>query len=284
MSEDEEKLKKLKQSRGGHRAHTTKVMKLTETLMANGEMDAGNKALLLDIEADVLANKEILEEKSTLLKKLDEEVVELTTGDKEVEDEIVEAGDVYRQLKKARVVMERWLKKFGSEHCARKPEAKVEHSNSHKRLPKVELDPFDGDPLKFKSFWDMFESLVDKDGGLDDVTKFSHLKSKLKGKARLSVEGLHLTKENYENAKELLIERFGDSQVIIRANMDALLAIEPISSNLVTDLRDLYDIMEVHTRNLQMFDVCAKDYGPVLISLIMANVNLVLSRQMPQGK
>ena len=62
--------------------------------------------------------------------------------------------------------------------------------------------------------------------------------------------------------------------------MDALLAIEPISSNLVTDLRDLFGIMEVHTRNLQIFDVCAKNYGPVLISLIMAklptDVNLEL--------
>ena len=89
---DADKLKMLKQSRGGHRTYTTKVMTLTETLMANGEADADNKTRLLDIEADVLANKEILEEKVTLLKKMDEEVQASMTDEKEVVDEIGDAG------------------------------------------------------------------------------------------------------------------------------------------------------------------------------------------------
>ena len=47
---------------------------------------------LLDNEADVLANEEILEEKVTLFKKMDEEVQASMTDEKEVVDEIGDAG------------------------------------------------------------------------------------------------------------------------------------------------------------------------------------------------
>ena len=48
------------------------------------------------------------------------------------------------------------------------------------------------------------------------------------------------------------------------------------------------DIIVIHTRNLQLFDICAQNYGPVLISIILSKlpseIKLEISRQMPQGK
>ena len=45
------------------------------------------------------------------------------------------------------------------------------------RLPKIELRHFDGNSLNFQSFWDLFESTVDKNEHLSDVNKFSYLKN-----------------------------------------------------------------------------------------------------------
>ena len=70
--------------------------------------------------------------------------------------------------------------------------------------------------------------------------------------------------------------------------MDQLLALRPVASDDLQQLRDMYDIIEIHTRNLLNFNVKAKSYGPVLNSVVMSklprNIRLVISRQMPDGK
>ena len=208
---DPDKLTMLIHSRGGHRAYTTRVMKETEDYMKTGEANAGDQDALLEAEEDIITNKEILVEKMTVLKGLDEEILSLKT---DPDTEAGEAGDYNRKIKKTLVKIDRWMKKFCGpptqpNPSQPSPSTQVQPGSAHRRLPKVELEPFDGDPLRFRSFWDMFESLIDKDDQIDDVMKFSYLKSKLKDKARLAIEGFTLTNENYGHAKEVLLERFG---------------------------------------------------------------------------
>ena len=70
--------------------------------------------------------------------------------------------------------------------------------------------------------------------------------------------------------------------------MDTLLSLRPVSSENVNDLREIYDIIEIHTRNLSSLDVSMKEYGPILNSIIMSKltrgIKLDISRQMPAGK
>ena len=123
---------------------------------------------------------------------------------------------------------------------------------------------------------------------LDDTAKFNYLKGLLEGKASLAVQGLTLTSENYAHAINLLRERFGEPQVLISAYMDALIAISPAKSSNLSELRDLCDLIEVHTRNLQLFDVHVHHYGPVLVSVILSklpgDIKLEISRKMSDGK
>ena len=71
------------------------------------------------------------------------------------------------------------------------------------RLPKIELPHFDGNPLNFQSFWDLFESTVDKNEHLSDVDKFSYLKNLLSSSAAATISGLTLTNGNYDEALNL---------------------------------------------------------------------------------
>ena len=124
--------------------------------------------------------------------------------------------------------------------------------------------------------------------GLDDVTKFNYLKGLLDGKAKAAIAGLGITSSNYKHALEILHERFGDPQLIINTHMDTLLSLRPVSSENVNDLREIYDIIEIHTRNLSSLDVSMKEYGPILNSIIMSKltrgIKLDISHQMPAGK
>ena len=76
--------------------------------------------------------------------------------------------------------------------------------------------------------------------------------------------------------------------MIIGVHVDALLDIAPLQTDAVGELRDMYDVINVHTRNLQEYAICATSYGPVLISIIRSNLPQKfmehIARQMPPGK
>ena len=47
------------------------------------------------------------------------------------------------------------------------------------KLPKLELQTFDGTPQDWPEFWDAFSSTVDDDEDLPDAVKFQYLKKSL---------------------------------------------------------------------------------------------------------
>ena len=108
------------------------------------------------------------------------------------------------------------------------------------KLPKIELPKFNGDFTKFCSFWESFQSSVDRNPNLSTIDKFSYLKALLEGSAARSVQGLALTEANYTAATDILRERFGRKQQIISGHMDDLLRIPSCSSDRTTHLRLVY--------------------------------------------
>lgn len=96
--------------------------------------------------------------------------------------------------------------------------------SSRVKLPEITLKRFRGDLSKWSTFWDTFESTVDKSPALSDVDKFSYLQSLLEGPAAEAISGLSLTSVNYSEAIEVLKKRFGNTQLIISKHMDTLVS------------------------------------------------------------
>ena len=82
---------------------------------------------------------------------------------------------------------------------------------THFALPKSELMSFDGDPLKYFLFMRSFENSVKKDTD-DKSRRLQLLIQHCSGKAKKVIESCVLLEpdEGYEEAKNLLAERFGD--------------------------------------------------------------------------
>ena len=95
------------------------------------------------------------------------------------------------------------------------------------QLPKIIIPPFDGNPLHYQSFVDSFGSSIDTNQSLSNVEKFLYLKGFLKGKALSTIEGLSLTASNYDEAINLLKERFGDQKLLVATFFDELLKLPP---------------------------------------------------------
>ena len=86
------------------------------------------------------------------------------------------------------------------------------------KLPKLELQKFNGNILNWQEFWDSFEASIHKNPNLQPVDKFNYLRAELEGDASVVISGLELTNTNYEVAVNLLQERFGTDELMMDAH------------------------------------------------------------------
>jgi len=100
------------------------------------------------------------------------------------------------------------------------PQSSHSQSTTKPRLPKLVLPKFNGEITKFKSFWDSFDSAVNKNADLSSIDKFNYLHALLEGQAARTIQGLTLSESKYRAVAEILHERFGKMQQIISAHMD----------------------------------------------------------------
>ena len=111
----------------------------------------------------------------------------------------------------------------------------------------------------------------------------------MKDPAAGCILGLNVAADNYKQALDTLVQRYGNKQLLISTHIDQLLSIKPILNLYdVKKLRESFDKIESNVRNLKTLNVDAKQYGPVLASIIMSKlpneICLLISRAMPLNR
>ena len=160
----------------------------------------------------------------------------------------------------------------------------VSSMNRNCKLPKLELPVFMGNPLKWQGFWDQFNVAINENNTLSDIDRFNYLKKYLAGQALATISGFTLSSDNYNEAINVLVERYGNPQVLISAHMDALLNMKKIKSfENLEGLRKLYNDVESCVRNLKSLKVEVSTYGclliPILKDRLPEELILIISRK-----
>ena len=145
-------------------------------------------------------------------------------------------------------------------------EGTVSTASVNVRLPKLDLPKFNGDVLKFMSFWQQFVSCVDSQE-IPEVSKFTYLLSFLRGDARNTLNGLPVTSENYEEAKKILQKRFGRQELIIFAHIQALLSLQVATKH--EELSHFYDKLVANVRALSALKISSDNYGVILTPIVV---------------
>ena len=292
MSEVEQLARKRK-VRGGHRASATRIL---------GQIEPAITAEPLDV-SKINQLKRSLEDKLQSVSELDQAILDLTPEDS-LEEEIVQADEIKELLYTALSRLDHCLKPTtspGRIHTpadplatgpsATRPSLPLTHSpdpgtarGAKVKLPKISLPRFSGNPVKWSSFWDSYQSAVHFNPDLSNVDKFNYLRSLLDGAAFDAIAGLTLSSANYQQAIEIIRKRFGNKQVIISKHMDTLMNMDAISSDRnLRDLRRLYDNTESHVRSLRSLGIDAASYGallsPVLLAKLPPELRLIVSRK-----
>lgn len=109
------------------------------------------------------------------------------------------------------------------------------------RLPQISLPTFAGDPLEWLTFWESFQSAVDRQP-LEAVDKLNYLMGCLTGKAASAVVG-YRGGNNYGNVVATLTRLFGDQRVIKEALQAELINLPSCT--------DSVDSLQVFVENLE---------------------------------
>ncbi|CAJ0597072.1 unnamed protein product [Cylicocyclus nassatus] len=119
-------------------------------------------------------------------------------------------------------------------------------------LTKLDLPTFDGNLLDYPEFSARFATLVANKIQLDDTTKFSLLKSCLRGKALQFIEGLSMTAENYGIAMDILKTLY-DDQVTVRhilfTKLAQLPSCDPEGRHLPTLYNQMFSLVRQFSNN-----------------------------------
>ena len=288
---------RIKKIRAGHRSSSTKLQGKALAIL-QAETDDQDNAVKLETIAENLRSK------VETLKQLDEQVIN-AINEEEIGDEIdcctdieISIRETINKIEKFTLrnqtrVVEQATRPRSTSNSSESPsvvsseiaESVLETSTrgiqpySKSKLPKIPLPKFNGEITKFFPFWESFESIIDRNESLTQVDKFNYLQSSLEGTAARALEGLPVRELTYDTAVNIIKERFGSKQKVISAHMDQLIKIKTCENENATQLRLVYDQINIQIRGLEAIGVTADKYGSLLIPVIMARLPKPISLQ-----
>lgn len=142
-------------------------------------------------------------------------------------------------------------------------------NSGHLRLPKLELQKFNGNKLEWQPFWEQYKQAIHENNSLSSVEKFLYLRMSLTGKAAAVVSGLQATEDNYSSAVDMLKERFGRQDTLVQEHLTQLLNLPQVKAlNDVAALRRLHDHVQKNTAALKTLGVGSEGYGTMLCAAL----------------
>ncbi|KAK6028766.1 hypothetical protein OSTOST_05147 [Ostertagia ostertagi] len=111
-----------------------------------------------------------------------------------------EANQAEQLLMEAQVLVSK-LEAFRQQDKDKQNNTQILQLDNSIQLPRLEIPFFDGDMVEFPEFWELFSIAVHNNPALVPSSKFVHLKSKLRGKAKDLIASVQLSAENYPRAE-----------------------------------------------------------------------------------
>ena len=190
-----------RKKRAGHRVYVKNILPEVDECLES--YDSGTKAELLKWQATLKEQLEKILPLDTVI--LDQLVADEKASENDVADEVEQSGRLKGDLTFRLALIEEKLAggqpqlSFPQQHKAAPIKKTV-----RTKLPKLEVPKFNGKLREWQEFWDSYSSAIHQNDSLEEVDKFTYLRSFLTGQAKSAIAGFALTSANYGAAVELL--------------------------------------------------------------------------------
>jgi len=138
-------------------------------------------------------------------------------------------------------------------------------NNCRRSLPKISLPVFSGDYHTWRSFSDLFTSMVGENKDITNVEKMHYLKTCLIGDAARLVTNLKVTDTTFSVAWQTLTSRYENKRVLISAQLDRLFSLKPIKSRSAQELNSMMTTVTESLGALEALNCSTKTWDPLLV-------------------
>ena len=120
------------------------------------------------------------------------------------------------------------------------------------KLPKLEVQTFDGKILEWATFWEQFKVSVHHCVNLTDSEKLAYLRHALKGgSAKSVIEGLSRSGERYKDVITCLKSCYSKPRLIHQAHIRKIIETPSLKDGGGKELQRLHNVAQQHLRDLK---------------------------------
>nr|XP_015839988.1 PREDICTED: uncharacterized protein LOC107398928 [Tribolium castaneum] len=143
-------------------------------------------------------------------------------------------------------------------------------NKDHIQLPRLELYKFSGELKTWKTFLDMFNSTIHKNGSLSDVEKFSYLISSLSEEPLSIVSRIPMVGTNYQIAYDALVKRYDNKRLLATHYWNQIENVPSLTENYTSSqLRTLLSTFEENLAALKMLQFPVESWDFVLFNMLL---------------
>uniref|UniRef100_A0A1B0EXY1 DUF5641 domain-containing protein n=1 Tax=Lutzomyia longipalpis TaxID=7200 RepID=A0A1B0EXY1_LUTLO len=140
-----------------------------------------------------------------------------------------------------------------------------------RKLDVIKIQPFSGDYTEWKTFKDLFESIIGNDDTLTKSEKMQYLKTLIVGEAQPIIESLKVCDENYDVAWTILSKEFDSAAPIVASYMKDFFALPAVASASVQGIQNLQRKSNSILQALDAMEVTSRD--PFIIYSILQKLD-----------
>lgn len=135
-------------------------------------------------------------------------------------------------------------------------------------LPPLNIPPFDGNFINWRSFYDIFERAIVEDTSISYSEKLQFLKTLVRGEASQMISHLQNTEENFDTAWTLLKNRYNNERRLIESYVKTLINQPHIKNDTPKALREIHDTTMECLRAIENLGV-KTDQADFLLNVII---------------
>ncbi|XP_071640886.1 uncharacterized protein [Temnothorax longispinosus] len=140
-------------------------------------------------------------------------------------------------------------------------------------LPKISIPTFSGSYKNWYPFYNTFESMIHLNQRLTNIQRFHYLISSLEGDAAHVIKSLEITSNKYQEALDLLKQRYDDKRMIAQEHIRALYDLPAVTRGNSIALRNLIDDVLRHLRSLKTLGRPTEHWDDLIIHLIITKLD-----------
>lgn len=146
-------------------------------------------------------------------------------------------------------------------------------------MPAISIPEFNGSYETWVNFKQTFDSLVSQNPTLTNLQKFYYLKSALQGGAAQIISSITISEENYDNAWQLLTDRYENKKAIIHTHVKSIFELQEIHRENHQNLRKFTDTFLAHYRSLEKLGERVNEWSTLLIYLLGTKLPIQTRRE-----